>query len=69
MAPTSNPGQTPEAAQEFLQRVPKVREELARALAIEQELATKATQAPDHFGSADSQQPARSTKASHAIMA
>ena len=36
----------PEAAQEFLQRVPKVREELALALAIEQELATKATQAP-----------------------
>ena len=36
----------PEAAQEFLQRVPKVREELALALAIEQELATRATQAP-----------------------
>ena len=36
----------PEAAQEFLQRVPKVREELALALAIEQELANRATQHP-----------------------
>ena len=36
----------PEAAQEFFEGEPKVREELALALTIEQKLATRATQAP-----------------------
>ena len=36
----------PQSAQEFLQHAPQAREELARALVIEQELAAKATQAP-----------------------
>lgn len=36
----------PQSAQVFLQHAPQAREELARALVMEQELAAKATQAP-----------------------